>query len=177
MRLALATVLVAAAAVTAQSAASEEVPTRDCRSRIESGRGPLAFRTIGNVVVGLVAFSALPNAATPAGLGPRREEDGRFFRKSGVLIRAGRPIVLSVPERYSDRLFLHYSRTDEGVAEVRLEPCPPGMRAFSYDGTVGRVTGFNGGFSLTHRGCYPLDVRVVGGRTYRVRLAFGYPCR
>ena len=31
--------------------------------------------------------------------------------------------------------------------------------------------------ALTDRGCYPLDVRVEGGRTYRIRIAFGYPCR
>ncbi|MGZ8782949.1 MAG: hypothetical protein ACXWZB_05570 [Gaiellaceae bacterium] len=177
MRVALAAAVVAAFAATAAPAANEELPARDCRSRIESGRGPLGFRTTGSVVVGPVAFAALPHAATPAGLGPRREGDGRFFRKSAVLIRAGRPVVLSVPERFRNRLFLHYSRTDEGVPEVRLEPCPPGMRAFSYSGRVGKVTGFNGGFSLTHRGCYPLDVRVEGGRTYRVRIAFGYPCR
>ncbi|HWL32286.1 MAG TPA: hypothetical protein VNP89_01675 [Gaiellaceae bacterium] len=177
MRLTLAAVLVAAMAATAAPAANEEIPTRDCRSRIESGRGPLAFPTADSVFVGPIALTALPFAATRAGLGPRREEDGRFYRKAGALVRAGRPVVLSVPERYRDRLFLHYTRTDEGVAEVRLEPCPPGMRAFSYRGRVGKVTGFNGGFSLTHRGCYPLDVRVEGGRTHRVRIAFGYPCR
>jgi hypothetical protein len=60
---------------------------------------------------------------------------------------------------------------------VRIVPCPPGTRAFSYDGRVGPVTGFSGGFSMTRPGCYPLDVRVEGGRAYRVRVAFGYPCR
>ena len=177
MSLALGAALVAAVAATAAPAANEEIPTRDCRSRIESGQGPLAFPAAGSLFAGPVAFSALPHAATPAGLGRRREEDGRFYRKSGVLVRSGRAVVLSVPERYRNRLFLHYTRTDEGVSEVRLEPCPQAMRAFSYDGPVGKVTGFNGGFSLTHRGCYPLDVRVEGGRTHRVRIAFGYPCR
>jgi hypothetical protein len=176
MKVTLAAALVAALAATAAPAANEEIPTRDCRSRIESGTGPLAFPEVGSLFAGPVAFSALPHAATRAGLGPRAE-NGRFFRKSGVLIRAGRPVELSVPERYRSRLFLHYSRTDEGVSEVRLEPCPPGMRAFSYNGRVGNVTGLNGGFSLTHRGCYPLDVRVEGGRTHRIRIAFGYPCR
>ncbi|MEO5575773.1 MAG: hypothetical protein ABIR67_07570 [Gaiellaceae bacterium] len=176
MRLVLIATLVTAIAAASAAAADDEIPTRDCRSRIESGRGPLTFPTAGRVFAGTVALSGLTHAATPAGLG-RRQADGRFWRKSALLVRSSRPVVLSVPARYRSRLFLDYARGSEGVAEVRFEPCPPAMRAFSYKGAVGAVTGFNGGFSLTHRGCYPLDVRVEGGRTHRVRIAFGYPCR
>lgn len=173
MRVALAAAMVAAAAATA-TAAADDFPTRDCRSRIESGRAPLSFDRARSTVVGPVAFAALPAAATRAGLGPRGE-DGRFFRKAAVLVRSGRAVALSVPERYRSRLFLRYTREDTSV--VRLEPCASETRAFSYAGRVGPVTGFNGGFSMTHRGCYPLDVRVDGGRTHRIRIAFGFPCR
>ncbi len=174
MRLALAAALVAAAAAAGAAAAQEdEIPTRDCRGRIESGRGPLVFDTTRALVVGPVAFSGLHEKAR---LGPWGDE-GRLGRKSGVLVRAGRSVVLSVPERYRDRLFLHYTRGEAGTSTVRLVPCAPATRAFSYDGRVGRVTGFSGGFSLTRPGCYPLDVRVEGGRSYRARLGLGYPCR
>jgi hypothetical protein len=131
MRLALAAVFLAAGAVAGVAAAQEEeLPTRDCRGRIESGRGPLAFETSGALVVGPVAFSGLrePVRLSPWG------DTGRLGRKSGLLVRAGRP-------------------------------------------RVGRVTGFSGGFSVTRAGCYPLDVAVVGGRRYRVRLSLGRPCR
>jgi hypothetical protein len=180
MRIALAAALAAAAAVAGVAAAQEqEIPTRDCRGRIESGRGPLVFERAEALVVGPLAFSGL-GGATPAQLG--RGEDGRFGRKSAVLVRAGRPVVLSIPERYRARLFLNYTRGTEAIAvggtsEARLVPCAPATRAFSYDGPVGRVTGFSGGFTVTRPGCYPLDVRVEGGRTYRARLALGYPCR
>jgi hypothetical protein len=163
-------------AATAGAAAQEEMPVRECGGRIESGRGPLAFPPARAVFAGPIAFSGLLDAAKPTGLGPWGE-DGRLGRKTGVLVRAGRPVVLSIPERFRNRLFLHYTRGEAGTSSVRLEPCPPGTRAFSYDGRVGSVTGFSGGFSLTRRGCYPLDVRVVGGRTHRLRIAFGYPCR
>ena len=172
MKLALPAALVAAVAGIA-GAQDDEIPTRDCRSRIESGRGPLAFATTTAVVAGPVAFSGLQD---PVQLGPWGA-DGRLGRKSGVLVRAGRAVVLSVPERYRDRLFLHYTREEAGTSVVRLVPCAPGTKAFSYEGRVGRVTGFNGGFSLTRRGCYPLDVRVEGGRSYRLRLSLGRPCR
>jgi hypothetical protein len=175
MKLAAAAVL-AVLAATAGPANAEEVPTRDCRGRIESGRGPLSFVQHRAIVVGPIAFSGLLDAAPRRALGPWGD-DGRLGRKSGVVVRAGRAVVLSVPERYRERLFLHYTRGEAGTSEVRIVPCPPGTRAFSYDGRVGPVTGFSGGFSMTRPGCYPLDVRVEGGRAYRVRIAFGYPCR
>jgi hypothetical protein len=177
MKLALAAVLVAAAAATGAAAAPEqELPTRDCRARIESGRGPLSFTQHRAVVVGPIAFSGLLDAAPRRALGPWGD-DGRLGRKSGVVVRAGRAVVLTVPERYRDRFFLHYTRGEEGTSSARIVPCAPGTRAFSYDGRVGPVTGFSGGFSMLRPGCYPLDVQVEGGRSYRVRIAFGYPCR
>ena len=180
MRVALAAALVAAAAAAGVAAAQEdEVPTRDCSGRIESGRGPLRFETRGFLVVGPVAFSSL-DATKPARLA--RVEGGGYGRKSGVLVRAGHPVVLSVPERYRTRFFLNYTRGTEqlgvgGTSEARLVPCAPATRAFSYDGRIGRVTGFSGGFTVTRPGCYPLDVRVEGGRSYRARIPLGYPCR
>lgn len=174
MRIVLAAVVVAATAATAAPAASEEIPTRDCRTRAESGRAPLAFLGQNSVVVGPVAFWGLSRAAQ--GLGPRGV-GGRFFAKAAMSIRAGRAVVLSVPERFRARFALRYAPGGTDSSEVRFVPCSPGTRAFSYSGRVGKVTGFTGGFSLTQRGCYPLDVRVAGGRTHRVRIAFGYPCR
>ena len=58
MRLSLAAALVTAAAVTGVAAAQEEeMPTRDCRGRIESGRGPLVFNWVKALVVGPLSFS------------------------------------------------------------------------------------------------------------------------
>ena len=62
----------------------------------------------------------------------RDVQNGRFFAKVGALLRAGQPVVLSVPERYRSRLFLHYSRSDLGEPVVRFEPCAPSTPAFSY---------------------------------------------
>ena len=153
------------------------VPTRTCEERIEAGGAPLRFPAArsGRVLAGSLALSGL-FPTTPAGLGPRLEH-GRFSVKVGALVRAGRPVVLSVPARYRGPLFTHYARAGTGEPVVRIEPCPPATAAFSYEGPVGTVTGFSGGFEVTKPGCYPLDVGVVGGRTYRVRLSLGRPCR
>ena len=157
--------------------ASAAVPTRSCAQRIEAGDAPLRFPTPrrGRVFAGPLALSGLL-PTTPAGLGPR-QENGRFSVKVGALVRAGRPVVLSVPSQYVGRFFTHYAMPGDGERVVRIEPCPALTPAFSYEGPVGPVTGFSGGFEVTRPGCYPLDVSVVGGRTYRVRLSLGRPCR
>jgi hypothetical protein len=174
MRAALGAVVLAALAAAGAARAQEDIPTRDCRSRIESGHGPLTFARQNSVIVGPLAFSGLQRVRTNLG---RRDAEGRYFVKSAVTIRAGRPVTMSVPARFADRIGLAYARTPQPVAVVRFEPCPPDTRAFSYDGRVGNVTGFNGGFVLTRPGCYRVEVRVEGGRTHAVRIPFGYPCR
>jgi hypothetical protein len=174
MKLTLGAFVLAALAVAGTAPAQEDIPTRDCRSRIESGRGPLSFPSQGAVVAGPVAFSGLQRVARSLG---RRGDDGRYFVKAGATVRSGRPVTISVPARFGDRIGLAYARTPEPVAAVRFEPCPPATRAFSYVGRVGTVTGFNGGFVLTKPGCYRIEVRVEGARTHAVRVPFGYPCR
>ena len=172
----LASALVLAVSTTA-GATPAPVPTRSCEERIEAGDAPLRFPAPkrGRIFAGPLALSGhFPT--TSGGLGPRHA-NGRFSTKVGALVRAGRPVVLSVPPQVRGMLFVHYARTRDGGPAVRLEPCAPSTAAFSYDGIVGSVTGFSGGFEVTRPGCYPLDVRVAGGRSYRVRLPLGRPCR
>jgi hypothetical protein len=166
-----------AGAAGAADAAAASPPTRTCEQRIEAGGAPLRFpaRRSGRVFAGPLALSGL-FPRTPAGLGPRHE-NGRYSVKVGALVRTGRAVVLSVPAGYRGTLFLHYASPGSGEPVVRIEPCPPSTPAFSYDGPVGAVTGFSGGFEVTRPGCFPLDVAVVGGRSFRVRLSLGRPCR
>jgi len=167
-------VVVVAVAAAAAAAGDEDVLVRDCSTRVESGRAPFQFRGPDGIEVGPVSFWLLRRAAT--GLGSRGP-DGRYFVKTHLSVRAGSAVTISVRERFHDRIGLARTTADELVPAVRFEPCSPGQRAWSYEERIGAVTGFNGGFKLNRRGCYPLDVRVEGGRTHRVRVAFGYPCR
>ena len=169
--------LLAALALAAPVDARAPSPVRTCAERIEAGDAPIPFPRprSGSVFAGPLAFSGhFPR--TPAALGPRGE-DGRYWVKVGALVRAGRPVVLSVPARHRGTLVLHYARDGDGGPVVRIEPCPRATSAFSYDGVVGPVTAFSGGFGVTRPGCYPLDIAVDGGRTYRLRLSLGRPCR
>jgi hypothetical protein len=157
--------------------AHASVPTRTCAQRIEAGDDPLGFPVPGDgrILAGPLALSGL-FPKTPSGLGPR-QPNGRFWVKAVAFVKAGRPVVLSVPPASRGRLFTRYARRGNGEPAVRLEPCPPSTRAFSYDGPVGTVTAFSGGFDVTRPGCYRLDIAVDGGRTYRLRLSLGRPCR
>ena len=177
MRILVAVSVLALAGAAAAAGSVSSVPTRTCAERIEAGDAPLRFPTAstGRIAAGPLALSGF-FPTTAAALGPRHE-NGRFSTKVGALVRAGRPVVLFVPQRFRGTLFLHYAREGAGEPAVRIEPCAPSTRAFSYDGVVGPVTGFSGGFEVTRPGCYPLDVRVVGGRLFRVRLPLGRSCR
>ena len=169
--------LLALAGPAPAAAAVPPTPVRTCAERIEAGGAPIPFpRPARNTVfAGPLALSGL-FPRTVAGLGPRGE-DGRYWTKAGALVRGGKAVVLSVPSRYRGVLVTHYARMGNGEQAVRIEPCPSATPAFSYDGVVGPVTAFSGGFGVSRPGCYPLDVTVAGGRSYRVRLALGRPCR
>ena len=148
---------------------------RTCAERIEAGDAPILFPGLrsGSVFAGPLAFSGyFPR--TSAALGSRGE-DGRYWVKVGALVRAGRPVVLSVPARHRGVLVLHYARDGDGEPVVRIEPCPR-PRPPSLLRRRGRA-----GDRVQRRlrrhpaGLYPLDVAVVGGRSYRVRLSLGQP--
>jgi hypothetical protein len=106
--------------------------------------------------------------------------DGVLSQKAAVKVRAGRAVTLVVPEGVRDRLWLVYARPgsfdDPGIrfSQTRLEPCPPDTPGFRPGVTVGRVTGFTGGFVFARRGCYPLEVWIDGrAEPFRRRIPLG----
>jgi len=170
----LALALVAATAVTAE----EGIPVRDCGTRGDPSSGtPMFFVRSGDVVAGPISFSSLKHAATRSSLGTRRP-DGTGFRKSAAKVLWGRPATLGVPAEHRSFLSLGFAQTGRPSDAVRFDPCPPGTKMWGPgDRRLRRVTGFPGGFVIRKPGCYAVEVHVDGGRTHRVRIAFGYPCR
>jgi hypothetical protein len=163
--------VLAVAAVAATAAPADEIPIRDCGTRAEPTKGRLRFANPGDVVIGPLSFSQLAHASRPRGVD--RTEDGRFFRKSAVkVLRGSGEVTLVVPAEVQDRLFLNYAPLGTLTAAVRFGTCPPGLpmhNGLSYK----RVTGYSGAFVFTERGCYPLEVRVEHGRTYRRTVSLG----
>jgi len=162
---------VAAVAATAAPAPADEIPLRDCSTRAEPTKGRLKFANPGDVVIGPLSFSQLARASKPRGVD--RTKDGRFFRKAAVkVLRGNGEVTLVVPPEAQDRLFLEYAPLGTLTAAVRFGTCPPGLpmhNGLSYK----RVTGYGGAFVFTERGCYPLEVHVEHGRTYRATISLG----
>jgi len=63
---------------------------------------------------------------------------------------------------------------DRHPSSVVIRACPKDEPAFSYIGTVGPVTAFAGGWSLTQPACVRVSVRVRGHRfVYARTVSFG----
>jgi hypothetical protein len=170
--------LVAVAGLLGWPAPAGAAPVRDCQSRGEGQRPIRRLVSPGDLQVGPVAFTGLARVAEPRGLdrlGTR--DDGRILLKTPLKVRAGRVVTVSVKPLGSAGVGLTFVRDaplDTGVPAVKFFACDKDQRAFSYDGTVGPVTSFPGGFTLSEPQCAVLRVRLRGHRFVYSRLvSFG----
>jgi hypothetical protein len=155
------------------------VPQRPCDSRAEQASGPVRpFVAAGDLRIGPVAFFGLKRLANPRDFALTGEAvDGRVFVKTPVKVRARRVVTISIAR--SDRAGAGLTFADDaplrtGVPAVRFTACREDERAFAYDGAVGPLTVFAGGFSVAGARCVTLSVRVRGRRAPYVReVPFG----
>ena len=131
------------------------------------------------MAVGRAAFTGLARYADPEEFAETYfEPDGTYRIKSGIGVRANRNVKLSIAPAQRSIAGLGYDNRNRSpepghAARVLFQPCPPRTRAFSYDGTVGKVTGFSGGFVLTQPACLVLEARVRGRDPVRRTVSFG----
>jgi hypothetical protein len=152
-------------------------PLRDCATRAEGGAPPDTETHPGDVVVGPFTFLRLDRVASRRGLEHYRSRRG-YQIKAGVAVAAGARATLAIGRRARGWAALVYAPRRPGEPErrdaaVRFQACAADEPAFSYDGPVGPVTGFSGGFILQRRGCVPLEARVPGRPTVRIVVPFG----
>ena len=154
-------------------------PLRGCDTRAEGGSQEDGRARPDEVAVGPLRFAGLGRVASRGELNLDRTS-GRYGVKAGVLVPAGMRATLSIAARARDWAALDYAPHLPGVARdpdgdpvVRFQACAAHEPAFSFDGTVGPVTGFPGGFVLTRPGCVPLEVRVAGRPVARRVVSFG----
>lgn len=153
-------------------------PVRGCASRVEGTGPPRSFAQPGDVVIGPVAFLGLQHLADPAELAQFRSGN-LYLVKSPVGVRAGRRVTAVIGPSARDRVSLSFAaRSPQSVADgnwaVTFQACRWSTRAFSYPGSVGLKTSFNGGFILAEPGCVPLQVWVRGrAAPLRRTISFG----
>jgi hypothetical protein len=165
-------VFVALAAAPADAA----VPLRDCGSRAE-GQGPIRrLARPGDLQLGPVAFAGLRRVADESDFEAFADKRrGRYVLKAPLFVRAGRFVSVSITPIQGGRAGLTFAprASLRGVPRVRFAACERDEPAFSYDGTVGPVTAFAGGFSVSQPTCVAIRVRVRGDRTYSAAVPFG----
>lgn len=178
-RLLIAILALAALAAAAPVAAAEETGVRPCRERIEVGEPIREFAQPDGVVVGRLSFTGLERYADPKEFeGMYNPRQKHYSIKSGVGVRANRNVKLSIAPGQRAIAGLSYT-SDRRTAEpgqgasVRFQPCPPRTRAFSYNGTVGKITAFSGGLALSEPACLVLEARVRGRDPVRRTISFG----
>jgi hypothetical protein len=170
--------LAAIAAVPAGGVAERPDGVRGCATRAEV-TGPLHLRNKANVRIGPVVFYGL---AKPVRLDRIRGRDRSL--KSGIAVRAGRPVLLRIPPEARTDIALEYAvRRDgsfpdvrhvaDGQALVRVSACPPDTRRFTDGRRIGPWTGFAGGFVMRAAGCYPIEVARAGKPFKRRVIRFG----
>ena len=101
---------------------------------------------------------------------PTGETPWGWWRKAGLVVRAGGPVVsISVPPGWRARAGIAWGYGNNGVFDtLRIGGCP---------GPSGRGLAFSGGFYLrSPSACLPL-VFSVGRRSETVRFGIGRRCR
>src|SRR5262245_5837510 len=107
------------------------VPTVDCAQHVEGGGASPAERRAAlrqSVRVGGVTFWGLRNART------HDFASGQHVYKSGLGVRAGKPLRIRVAAQDRSWLAVDYDRADRsgrGAPEVRVIPCDPATPRFS----------------------------------------------
>jgi hypothetical protein len=132
-------------------------PGLDCANPIDSLDEPPAGYTVLLDAVALTAKGPLQAERMP---------DGRYFAKTGLLIRTGREAELVVP---ADRAEVDWGNTGTGVrtSRFRIPACP---RFGAGDWQV-----YPGGYHVTAPVCLPVEIRA-GGRTATVDVPVGVSC-
>jgi|GEM_PF-2925552 len=152
-------------------------PLRGCSDRAEAGRQQDTSPLPGQVVVGPFRFAGLARVESRRALEIDRN-GGVYGVKSGVVLPAGTRATLSIGRRARGWASLDYAPHRPGEPRrlrdaIRFQACSADQPAFSYDGPVGPVTGFPGGFVLKRPGCVPLEARVPARPVVRATVRFG----
>ena len=97
---------------------------------------------------------------------PTHTEPWRYWRKTGLLVRTGSPVVtVSVPAAWRSRVAVTWASSGT-VSELRIGHCPPAPTVWS---------AYAGGFYVRSPACVPLVFRVAR-RSTTVWFGVGRRC-
>jgi hypothetical protein len=136
-----------------------------CGEPIDGGPVPAGWQ----VVLGVVALPTSPGSPALQAADDRDPTLPTLFAKTGLLVRAGHPFELDVPEAGSNRIGLGWGNAlaFRPSARFAVPSCPDqyGTGWVSYPG----------GYWVDRPLCLPLTVRAAG-RAQQVHIGIGTPC-
>jgi hypothetical protein len=159
-----------AAGATASTAPSTSGRTVPCGESIDMTKFPYVGSSRPQYRYRLVLGAASVPPGYLAQVVPTGEMPWAYWRKAGLIVRAGGPAVsISVPPAWRARAGIAWGYGNKGVFDtLRIASCP---------GPPGRGLAFSGGFYLhSPSACVPLVFRV-GRRSETVRFGIGRRCR
>ena len=128
----------------------------------------------GDLQLGPVAFMGLGKVGDPDDFARMASRAGsRYLLKVPLAVRAGRVVTVSVAAQPGVGLTFARRASLRGVPRVRFVACDRDEPAFAYEGKVGGITVFPGGFSLREPACVAIRVAVRGDRRYSAMVPFG----
>lgn len=163
-------------ALVAPASASAATPKRDCRTRAEGPKPITRLARPQDVKIGPAALLGARLWGDPDEFATTRDaRSGRYLVKLPLALRAGRVVTVSIAPADRGRAALTFVRSPRaGVPAVRFHACDKRVPSFAHDGTVGPVTAFAGGFSLTEPSCVSVRVRLRGHAfVYSRTVSFG----
>jgi hypothetical protein len=158
-----------AAGAVASTASSTSGRTVPCSESIDITKFPYVGDRRPQYRYRLVLGAAAVPPAYEAQVVPTGKTPWSYWRKAGLVVRAGGPVVsVSVPPAWRARAGIAWGYGSQGVFDtLRIAGCP---------GPAGRGFAFSGGFYLrSPSACLPLVFRV-GRRSETVRFGIGRRC-
>ena len=157
-----------AAAASSSGRSSPAVPalaSLTCSEPIDGGPVPAGWQ----VVLGVVALPTSPRSQALQAFDDRDPTLPTLFAKTGLLVRAGHPFELDVPDAGPNRIGIGWGNalTFRPSARFAVPACPDAFH-------TGWVS-YPGGYWVDRPLCLPLTVRA-SGRSQVVRIGIGTPC-
>lgn len=146
--------------------APETSELRGCRSRGEGTKPQQLPATPGVRLGPLVIWPTVRTSVDPT----TSSDPWRFYVKAPIVLGARVRAVLAVAPEATGLVGMQ-GRGGGWVSAIRFQACRERTPAWTYDGTVGKHTGFPFGFGLARRSaCIPMELWIDGQATPIRRL-------
>jgi hypothetical protein len=125
------------------------------------------------IIVGVASLATSDSAPGP--LQAIAQPDGGFWTKIGLMVRAGEPVELLVPQGMRDRMRIRWGTSGRWTWNLTVPACEGKRPQFVLAGGETKWRVYSGGFWVDDPSCVRLVVRS-GEREQEVTIPLGAAC-